>query len=64
MKPHQLLTVLLTSSAVCRQSLPDIAAELLDACLASNPRESKGIGCDNMTAIIVRFKEPLMKPPA
>ncbi|KAK9804174.1 hypothetical protein WJX73_008581 [Symbiochloris irregularis] len=34
----------------------DIAASLLDACLASNPRDTKGIGCDNMTAIIVCLK--------
>jgi len=30
-----------------------IAAALLDACLAPDPRETRGIGCDNMTATIV-----------
>ena len=29
------------------------AAALLDACLAPDPRETRGIGCDNMTATIV-----------
>jgi serine/threonine protein phosphatase PrpC len=36
-------------------NLDHIAAELLDKCLASNPRDTRGIGCDNMTATIVRF---------
>ncbi len=35
------------------QSPKEVACELLDACLASNPRDAKGIGCDNMTAQIV-----------
>lgn len=30
-----------------------VACDLLDACLASNPRDAKGIGCDNMTAQII-----------
>ena len=38
------------------QSVTSIASELLDACLASNPSETQGIGCDNMTAIIVKLK--------
>ena len=33
--------------------LPQIACELLDRCLASSPQETRGIGCDNMTATIV-----------
>ena len=37
----------------------DAAANLLDACLASNPRDTKGIGCDNMTAIIICLKREL-----
>lgn len=41
------------------RSPADAAANLLDACLASNPRDTKGIGCDNMTAIIVRLKHEL-----
>ncbi|KAI8471037.1 MAG: phosphatase 2C-like domain-containing protein [Monoraphidium minutum] len=31
----------------------DAACQLLDACLASDPKESRGVGCDNMTAIVV-----------
>jgi hypothetical protein len=34
----------------------EIAAEMLDACLASSPSDSCGMGCDNMTAVIVLFK--------
>lgn len=30
-----------------------IASQLLDACLASDPAETRGIGCDNMTATII-----------
>ncbi|KFM22880.1 putative protein phosphatase 2C 11 [Auxenochlorella protothecoides] len=32
------------------------ASELLNACVASDPRETRGIGCDNMTASVVVFK--------
>ena len=38
------------------RDLKTISSELLDACLASNPSETQGVGCDNMTAIIVRLK--------
>lgn len=31
----------------------DIAKAMLDACLANDPKEARGIGCDNMTAIVV-----------
>jgi len=34
----------------------EIASQLLDACLAGNPSESMGIGCDNMTATIVLLR--------
>ena len=34
-------------------SLNQIACELLDRCLASNPHDTRGIGCDNMTFTIV-----------
>ena len=46
-----------------RLALTEIATELLDACLAANPRDSRGIGCDNMTAVIVRIKPPLLRQP-
>ena len=38
------------------RDLKTISSELLDACLASNPSETQGIGCDNMTAIIVKLR--------
>lgn len=31
----------------------EAASKLLDACLASDPADTRGIGCDNMTATIV-----------
>jgi len=34
----------------------ETCCDLLDACLAKDPKESRGIGCDNMTAIIVQFR--------
>lgn len=36
---------------------PDICCELLDACLATNPREARGVGCDNMTAALVLLQQ-------
>lgn len=39
----------------------DAAANLLDACLASNPRDTRGIGCDNMTAIIILLQPQLLE---
>jgi protein phosphatase 1G len=33
------------------------ASALLDACLASDPRETRGVGCDNQTAVIIVFKD-------
>jgi len=38
------------------RDLKTISSELLDACLASNPSETQGVGCDNMTAIIVKLR--------
>jgi serine/threonine protein phosphatase PrpC len=34
----------------------DVACQLLDACLASDPKEARGVGCDNMTAIVVSLR--------
>lgn len=31
----------------------DAACALLDACLADDPKEARGVGCDNMTAIVI-----------
>lgn len=33
----------------------DAACALLDACLAPDPKEARGVGCDNMTAIVVQL---------
>ncbi|KAJ9518291.1 hypothetical protein QJQ45_010236 [Haematococcus lacustris] len=32
------------------------ACALLDACLAHDPKEARGVGCDNMTAVVVQLK--------
>lgn len=34
-----------------------VAEELLDACLADDPRKSAGIGGDNFTCLIVQLKD-------
>lgn len=34
-----------------------ICEEMLDHCLAKNPKEARGIGCDNMTAEVVMFRK-------
>lgn len=41
------------------KSLPAIVEDVLDHCLAPDVATSGGLGCDNMTCIIVRFKHPL-----
>jgi protein phosphatase 1G len=35
------------------KSIPEACSLLLDACLADDPKEAKGVGCDNMTIVIV-----------
>jgi len=42
------------------QSPTDIASDLLNTCLANDPRESRGIGCDNMTCCIVLFDKSIV----
>lgn len=34
----------------------EIISQLLDHCLAKDPQETRGVGCDNMTAAVVIFK--------
>lgn len=34
----------------------EAACSLLDACLAADPKAARGVGCDNMTAIVVMIK--------
>lgn len=38
-----------------RQALTVITENLLGSCLAADPKEARGIGCDNMTCIVVQF---------
>jgi protein phosphatase 1G len=33
----------------------DAACALLDRCLATDPKSARGVGCDNMTAIVVQL---------
>eukprot|EP01024_Parvocaulis_polyphysoides_P051412 TRINITY_DN5057_c1_g1_i1.p2 TRINITY_DN5057_c1_g1~~TRINITY_DN5057_c1_g1_i1.p2 ORF type:complete len:386 (+),score=70.29 TRINITY_DN5057_c1_g1_i1:203-1360(+) len=37
-------------------SLSDIICQLLDNCLATDPKEARGVGCDNITVVILQFK--------
>jgi protein phosphatase 1G len=37
--------------------LSKVAEEVVDACLADDPRKTTGIGGDNMTCLIVQLKE-------
>ena len=43
------------------QGIPasEVASGLLDACLAIHPLETRGIGCDNMTATIVVMRNDI-----
>ncbi|CAG9462507.1 unnamed protein product [Pedinophyceae sp. YPF-701] len=34
----------------------EVSSLLLDRCLAQDPKETRGVGCDNMTCVIVKFK--------
>lgn len=38
------------------QKPADIASLLLDHCLSSDPKTTCGVGCDNMTSIVVVMK--------
>mmetsp|Transcript_4471 Transcript_4471/g.7470 ORF Transcript_4471/g.7470 Transcript_4471/m.7470 type:complete len:379 (+) Transcript_4471:202-1338(+) len=37
------------------------SSALLDACLANDPKEARGVGCDNMTSVVVQLKHTLPK---
>ena len=39
------------------KTLSQITSELVDACMAADPKETRGIGCDNMTAMIVELNK-------
>lgn len=41
-----------------RKGLVPVLQELLDSCCASTPTQRGGLGCDNMTVVIVRFEDP------
>ncbi|CDR96202.1 protein phosphatase 2C, putative [Babesia bigemina] len=42
-------------------TLAKICEELCDECLSSNPSESEGVGCDNMTVVIVQLSKHLVE---
>eukprot|EP00930_Biecheleria_cincta_P049369 TRINITY_DN34589_c0_g1_i1.p1 TRINITY_DN34589_c0_g1~~TRINITY_DN34589_c0_g1_i1.p1 ORF type:complete len:458 (-),score=111.80 TRINITY_DN34589_c0_g1_i1:412-1785(-) len=42
------------------KGLVAVLGELLEACCASHPTQRGGLGCDNMTAVLVRFEDPAM----
>lgn len=43
------------------QGMPpaQVACALLDACLANDPKEARGVGCDNMTCVVVQLQQPV-----
>ncbi|CAE7294469.1 unnamed protein product [Symbiodinium pilosum] len=41
-----------------KKGLQKALGELLDMCCASTPAQRGGLGCDNMTAVLVRFEVP------
>jgi protein phosphatase 1G len=43
------------------KSCSEVACDVLDRCIATDPKESRGIGCDNMTCCVVRFKDEFHK---
>jgi len=40
------------------KGLVALLGELLEACCASHPTQRGGLGCDNMTAVLIRFEDP------
>lgn len=41
-----------------RKGLQPVLAELLDMCCASTPAQRGGLGCDNLTVVLIRFEDP------
>jgi protein phosphatase 1G len=37
--------------------LADVASAVVDRCLAADPKDSFGVGCDNMTCIVIDFQK-------
>mmetsp|Transcript_29364 Transcript_29364/g.53886 ORF Transcript_29364/g.53886 Transcript_29364/m.53886 type:complete len:522 (-) Transcript_29364:1698-3263(-) len=35
----------------------EVSKELLDFCLAKSPQDARGVGCDNMTAVVIQLTE-------
>eukprot|EP00434_Breviolum_minutum_P028626 symbB.v1.2.025330.t1/scaffold2447.1/size78899/4 len=40
-----------------KKGLAPVLQELLDSCCASTPAQRGGLGCDNMTVVLVRFED-------
>ena len=47
-----------TRERIGKMHLSRIAEELMDNCMAEDPKKTSGIGGDNMTALVVQFKQP------
>eukprot|EP00933_Yihiella_yeosuensis_P036548 TRINITY_DN30317_c0_g1_i1.p1 TRINITY_DN30317_c0_g1~~TRINITY_DN30317_c0_g1_i1.p1 ORF type:complete len:463 (-),score=118.16 TRINITY_DN30317_c0_g1_i1:124-1512(-) len=41
-----------------KRGLTPVLEALLDACCATTPTQRGGLGCDNLTAVLVRFEDP------
>jgi len=40
-----------------KMDVKQIGVELLDECISPDPQQTRGLGTDNMTALIVKLKE-------
>lgn len=40
-----------------RRQISDVVEELLDKCMSPDPKETQGLGCDNMTCVVVELKK-------
>ena len=38
----------------------EVAMDLLDYCLSADPKQSCGVGCDNMTCVLVLLRSTCM----
>mmetsp|Transcript_67365 Transcript_67365/g.179853 ORF Transcript_67365/g.179853 Transcript_67365/m.179853 type:complete len:315 (-) Transcript_67365:641-1585(-) len=47
----------LVRERIDKQDLGEILKDLFDQCLSPHPSANEGLGCDNMTAIIVKFEK-------
>ncbi|KAF8820548.1 hypothetical protein IE077_003055, partial [Cardiosporidium cionae] len=60
-KTNQEVVTFVRNGIAQNTPLSRICEELCDACLSTSPNTNEGLGCDNMTCLIVKFTESLLK---